>query len=420
MFRRSATVNVGAGVRGLCVVDLDGDGFPELVAYGRTLSVWKWTGSTLEDLSPYQLLPANHSPLLETIAADFNGDGRDELLLRCGTKLYLIAHGPTGGLRIGTIPTVLDGPMFAWDRRGTGRYGVASGTRFFELEEQRIVERFDFAPTDRFDRIVAVGPIVSAGRADVLVRMTAGNLGLFVNSGHGRFANLGSEAGLHKFDTDATEVLLVDAGRGDRAGFVLPNADAGHRLLMPQIDGIYRNRASPALAWPTAVSTLIAFDFDHDGSEELLLGHAEEASRLLRLPDGRPLDAGAAGLPMADAVALDLDADGRLELVVLSGESLHVLRPEVIGPMLRVEPRTRLGAPARGCTIHLETDTGRSMTRRLLGRSEPVAHFGFAPDERPTRLILHRPDGSKRVLPLGGETNQLLTIQDAGTTEDIG
>lgn len=415
MFRLSTAIPVGTNVRGLCVVDLDGDGFPEIVAVGGTLAVWKWTGGELEDLSPSQLLPARHPPILEAIAADFNGDGRDELLLRCETKLYFLAHGPGGGLRVGAIPTALEGPMFAWDRRGNGRYGLASCSRFFEIDEHRIVERFDFAPTDRFDRIVAVGPVVSAGRADVVVRMTAGNLGLFVNRGHGAFVNDGADHGLTKFACDVREIVFVDASRADRAGLFLADGESGHHLLLPEIDGTYKNRASPALAWPTAVSTAIAFDFDHDGHEELLLANAEEPSRLFRLPDGRPLDAGAAAIPMTDAVAVDLDADGRVELVVLADGELHVLRPETTGPMLRIEPLTRFGAPARGCAVVVETDHGRMMTRRLVGRSEPIAHVGFYPGERPTRLIVQRPDGSRRAIPLDGETNRLLTIRDAGS-----
>lgn len=84
--------------------------------------------------------------------------------------------------------------------------------------------------------------------------------------------------------------------------------------------------------------------------------------------------------------------------------------------MLRVDVRTRFGGLARGALVTVETQqqdgTTRQMTRRLVGPGDGVAHFGFQPDETPRRLLIARPDGSRRGLPLDGTTQSLITIQD--------
>src|SRR6185436_3065032 len=112
------------------------------------------------------------------------------------------------------------------------------------------------------------------------------------------------------------------------------------------------------------------------------------------------IEAGALALPaVPDSAALvaDVDADGRLELLVVGPGTVRLFRAAGADHgWLRVQPLTRFGAPARGATILLESHT-RAFFRVIPGTpaTEPVAHFGLGADSAVDRLTITWPDGAQ-------------------------
>lgn len=119
------------------------------------------------------------------------------------------------------------------------------------------------------------------------------------------------------------------------------------------------------------------------------------------------VDAGPAaepdGLGTGAAVA-DIDGDGILELLICHGESapqpLSLFKASAAGnAWLRVAPRTRFGAPARGAVVRL-TAGGRTQVRVIDGGSgylcqmEPVAHFGLGKIDEVESVSVTWPDGA--------------------------
>jgi hypothetical protein len=201
-------------------------------------------------------------------------------------------------------------------------------------------------------------------------------------------------------------------------------------------------------AEPGPVRAGVTADLDNDGAEELFVTCHGAPNRLFRRvgPDHRDdadwerVDAGAAAepdLPTTGAVAADLDGDGALELLVAHGGAepapLAVYGHPNAGAngWLRVRPRTRHGAPARGAVVSLELVpddapdgepepgererllAGHREQRRAvdagsgyLCQNEPVAHFGLAGGS-PRAVHVAWPDGETTATveePVAGQT----------------
>jgi hypothetical protein len=82
------TVDTGASVSGLAVMDSDGDGVEELVTVdGMTFTLWTTTD---EGLAPSGLSFSSDEHIYAFHSGDFDGDGADELLLELSTSWQLL------------------------------------------------------------------------------------------------------------------------------------------------------------------------------------------------------------------------------------------------------------------------------------------------------------------------------------------
>lgn len=409
---------------GVTVVDVDGDGHFEFVlaAANGLNRVLKWTGTTFRDVAPPPLADLERNGR-GCIAADFDGDGHEEL--------YLVNDGPDSDRLFDLQPDgwvdLFEKPVHASsrvpnasravaaiDRRGHGRYGFAIAGHGVPLRLLEFLERnaiADLAPALGIDLATMGGALtvapLASGRSDLFCANSRGPNFLFRNTGLGTFLEVATEHGLADVSESSHTATVLDDGDGT-AGILVANADGPHRLFARRDDGTFRNLASPAMAFPSDARTIVAADFDNDGFEEMLFVNRDEPNRYFRqspLVDGGwiRVDPGPFGSEAGGtgAAAADIDRDGRLELLVARGDSspLYLKWPENGNGWLRVRPLTRFGAPARGAAVRL-TAGNRVQVRTICGGSgslcqmEPVAHFGLGSCDRVDSVQITWPDGT--------------------------
>jgi hypothetical protein len=432
---------------GVAVFDADGDGADEFFVAGfdGPNRVLKWVNGELRDVAPPALADA-YRQALGVAAGDLDGDGREELYVLntdsfAGPKHVadrLFDAQPDGGWldlfsQAGNraVRNLASGrSVAAIDRRGTGRYGFfvanyGAPMRLYELgRDDRLADRAASLGLDLVTggRGVCVGPLASE-RSDLLCVNEYGPNFLFRNQGDGTFREVAADCGLTDAGEHARGVAVLDADGDGRLDLCWGNWDGPHRLMLRQVNGCFRDRATLAMALPSAVRTVVAADFDNDGRAELFFNNVGEPNRLFRAgddpPEWRLADLGAAAEPTGlgtGAAVADIDGDGHLELLVAHGESA----PQPLGLFkcagggdnwLRIRPRTRFGAPARGAVVRLSAGA-RTQVRVIDGGSgylcqmEPVAHFGLGDAERVDSINITWPDGSRQTLdrPATGRT----------------
>jgi hypothetical protein len=430
---------------GAAVVSLDGQRPSVVVAgFGGPNRVLAWSGDHLRDAAPPELADEGRQAIAAA-GGDIDGDGREELYVLntdtfAGPKRFadrLFKRDAAGGwtdlfglpenhasrnLAAGRSVAVID-------RRGVGRYG------FFVANYGRPMRLYERGPAGALADLAPALDLArtAGGRGVLALPVFSAQPDLFLVNEHGpnfAFRNRGDGT----FDEVADAIRLLDGeehGRGVTAvdvdgalALAWGNWDGPHRLMVRQPDGTWKDRATPGFAFPSSVRTVIAADFDNDGTDELFFNNLGEPNRLFRVgafadADREPggavelvlLDAGAALDPDGygtGATVCDIDGDGVLELIVARGEKaaqpLGVFKARAPHPnWLRVRPLTRFGAPARGAVVRAEYG-GRVRAKGICGGSgylcqmEPVAHFGLGEVRTVERVTVTWPDGAAVVL----------------------
>lgn len=417
---------------GVCAADVDADGCEEVYVHNCAKSVGDGGDADL---------------LLDRLEAD-RYRWMDAFSLRVNADRVTFRAGRS---------------VAALDRLGTGRYGIAvtgyvTPPAFYEFGDDG--EASDMADTVGLAlgggcRSLVPGPLPNGG----LTRAPGGtardaddDADRFADGGSGGFGHggpdlfVGVESGPNRlFRNDAGHYEPVDPTRtfadpdGDACGatlvdeggtfaLVIGNRDGGSRLFRRGPSGRFRDAAPPELAATEGIRSVVAADFDNDGRQELFCNALGEPNRLFERTDPdeppdsdgttgttdtrwEPSDPGAATEPDGfgtGAVAVDLDGDGVLELLVVHGEvapqpiAVYAVPAGAANGWLRVRPTTQQGAPARGATVRLETTGG--VQRRVvdtgggyLCQTEPVAHFGLGASD-PLRVVVRWPDGRERTI----------------------
>lgn len=416
---------------GVAVTDVDGDGAAEwfVCGYGCPNQVLKWSGEGFVGVTPGKLADGERQAL-GVAAGDLDGDGREEIYVlnsdtfagpkrfadrlfacRSGRWLDLFELPINAGVRNATAGR----SVAVLDRLGLGKYGflVASyggALRLFEEENRQL---FDVAAETGLMRSAqgrGLMPLpLFADGMDLFVTNESGPNFVFRHHEDGSYREVAAEVGLDDPSEHGRGVAALDHPGCDRFALVTGNWEGLHRLFIPGGNGRYKNVASPALAMPSPIRTVIAADFDNDGFQEIFFNNLGEPNRLFGWREGRwaPLDPGAALEPFGagtGAAVGDLDGDGRLELLIAHGESgpapLSLFHsPKNHHHWLRVHVLTRCGAPARGAVVTLMAE-GRVQRRCIdagsgyLCQMEPTAHFGLGQCRRVDWLQVRWPDGS--------------------------
>lgn len=448
---------------GLAVADLDGDGRPEVLATGvGGVRLFASDASAPADSPRWRDVtePAGLASIdgWTTAAgfADFDRDGDLDLVLG-----RYVEWSPEIDLRVGSTLT------------GIGRaYGAPTG---FEGAELSFLEQV--APIGFEDRSVGRGfaarnpstgrPLAKAlgfviddidgdGDLDVFVADdTVQNL-LFANDGTGRFAERGVEYGV-AFDRSgaATGAMGCDVARlGDDGALAIAVGNFANEPASLYVTRDGRRFDDDAIVEGISAATRptlafgVAFaDLDADGREDLVLanGHIEPRIREVQSSQAYAQPAQAfwnvgsgrgpalAAVPAAALGALampavgrglawgDLDADGRLDLVIgtVAGAPRVLRGAASVGRSLEVRLVDRRAAGNReaiGARVLLR-DGGRSQvrtvmpTRSYLSQVPAQAWFGLGDSTGGATVEVTWPDGETASHPVAPGTRGTLRIE---------
>ncbi|KAG9262675.1 cartilage acidic protein 1 [Astyanax mexicanus] len=340
------------------------------------------------------------------------------------------------------------------DRKGTGRYSIyvsnyARGNvgahALIEMDESAsdvtkgIIALSDVASQARVNKYtggrgVVVGPILNDARSDIFCDNENGPNFLFRNNGDGTFTDMAAQADERRIYSNRADVKYISMARGvaladfngdGKIDIVYGNWNGPHRLYMQTDQKTFKNIATKSFSVSSPVRTVIAADFDNDLQLEVFFnniayrGNApNKIFRVMRRESADPtiteLNIGDASEPEGrgtGATVVDFDGDGYLDLLVAHGESasqpisVYKVKQSSGNNWLRVMPRTRYGAFARGAKVVIHTKQSGVHTRIIDGGSgylcemEPVAHFGLGSDQA-TKIEVYWPDGRSLTRPV--------------------
>jgi len=421
---------------GVAVTDIDSDGKFELVVagFGFPNLVLKWDGDGFENVTPEALADANQR-CIGVATGDIDGDGVEELYLlntdtfggpkRFGDRLFdfdgeewvdlfaLHMNKPVLNLTAGRS-------VICVDRMGTNIYGFyvanyGGPIRLYELDlDGRL---YDAAPEAGLSKVTggrgAVAlPLVSE-HMDIFAVNELGPNYLFRNKGDGTYEEVAAAFGMDDPGEAGRGVAVLDASDNGQFDVVYGNWEGPHRMYIRQGSRKFVDETPPEMRRPTAIRTVLAADFDNDGYQEIFFNNIGQANRLFarrrsdwfQVPMGDAVEERGLGTGAAYG---DFDGDGMLELLIAHGESgmqplaLYSMPPND-NNFLRVLPRTKFGAPARGAVVKIKA--GERIQIRVIDagsgylcQMEPVAHFGLGEVDAVEWIDIRWPDGKHTIL----------------------
>ncbi len=278
---------------------------------------------------------------------------------------------------------------------------------------------------------VAFGDYDGDGLMDVFVANDTVPNFLFHNDGHGKFSEVGVDAGVaYAEDGNATSSMGVDFRDYDNDGredlFVTTLSNERFSLFR-NIGGGFANTTGPARisaaslpwsGWSTGM-----FDLNNDGFRDMFVaaGHAMDnaeltTSRRSRQPNLVFLNRGDGTFDLQTlpgdafhrgAAFGDFNRDGRMDVVVTRLNEAPVVLRNVTPNAghwveLRLEGR-RSNRDALGALVHIVTGAGEQWNRvttavGYAGSSERIVHFGLGAENRVSTLEIRWPSGIRQTL----------------------
>jgi len=410
---------------GCVMADIDGCGRPEIlvVNVGGANRLYKWQGARLVDVATPEIQDEETSGI-GVACADMTGNGHldiyllntsaflgpesdpDRLLLNHGGMRFtdLFEHSNTRNFGAGRS-------VVWWDVDGTGLPAAyvcnyAEPCRLFAIENG---ELRNLAPLRGLNQVTGgrsavVADFFGSGRLDLFTCNENDANRFFLNEGKGRSREIARELGLDDPETHGRGLAVCDLNRDGLLDLVWANWEGFHRIFLQEPGRKFTNVASPAFARPSRARTVIVFDYDNDGWEDIFVHNLGEPNRLFHNNgDGTFTELEMGELAMTPGLGTgatcgDLDGDGFLDLFLSQGEGMPQRNALFLNTpngnhWLRVHAQTPAGAPAVGArvTVFAEGDD-RPMIRHIDGGSgylcqmEPVAHFGLGAATRAARV----------------------------------
>jgi trimeric autotransporter adhesin len=328
-----ASLNSGNTV---LTADFNGDGIPDLVILGNdTISVLLGNGDGTFTAAPY---PSSELPGAIAVG-DFNGDGipdlavapaldegNSEVLLGKGDGTFTIANGSFG---IGN-GTSTSNSIAAADFNGDGKldlvetcaslddgpcnllliqFGNGDGT-FMQSPAVLIALAFSGSQS------MAVGDFNGDGQPDLAVTNSGGNgVNVFLN----REGGLSAVSAIPATGTSPSSIAAADFNGDGKLDLAVANSGSNNvTILLGNGDGTFTAAASPATG--TAPNSVAVADFNGDGVPDLAVANAGSSNVTILLGNGDGTFTAAAS-PVADTgstsvVSADFNGDGKEDLVV--------------------------------------------------------------------------------------------------------
>jgi hypothetical protein len=318
----------------LAVLDFNDDGKPDLFLAGAVVEkgevrdlLLRNDGGKFTDVTAAAGLAKPH-PTLGCCAADFDNDGKSDLLLTGAGSQRLLRNKGDGTFEDVSAKAGLDKVK-----------SVCLGAAFIDLDQDADLDLLlaEYAATPE-DAMKALDGQKAAG----------GGLLVFLNTGEAPPANPGAQppALSGKFDrrTDIealngppAPVVGVAAsdldGDGDLDLLVLAEGQSPAVVLNDRLLRFRRQALPDSVIPPSAWNGALVLDADHDGRSDLFLVASGQPPRLLlnRITPGltdaaKWFEQGPCNAPaLLQATAADVDLDGWMDVVGLSAERIPVL-----------------------------------------------------------------------------------------------
>ena len=394
---------------GVAVTHREGELQAFVTGFGGSNQLLAWRDGVLRDITPEALKDAE-TDAIGAAWCDIDSDGDEEL--------YVLTTDTYGGRK--RFPDKLYDPTGdGWSERLEGE-GVANrfagrsvgcvhtpqGYGFFVARYggpmQLITETDeglrDVAPRYGFERVTGGRSIVARPTYDG-VDIFAGNErgpNFYYTRVNDSYEERAEDLGVADPEQNARGVDVVDIGDTGVLDIVLGNWEGYHRIYRYD-DEDFEDVAPSTFRHPTPIRSVIAEDFDNDGSDEIFMNNIGAANSYHE-EDGRRLPIGEAeepdGLGTGGATA-DFNDDGRVELLLAHGEQgsqpLTLYQHRSDSDSTRIRVLTEDGAPARNARVVVDggvqvVDGGSG----YLNQMEPVVHVGKEP---PLTVRVRYPDG---------------------------
>jgi hypothetical protein len=315
--------------------DFNGDGIPDLVILGSGISLLLGNGD-----GTFTAAPNPSSDLPGAIAVgDFNGDGipdlavapaldegDNEVLLGKGDGTFIIANGSFG---IGN-GTSTSNSIAAADFNGDGKLdlvetcaslddrpcnllliqsGNGDGT-FMQSPAVFIALAFSGSQS------MAVGDFNGDGQPDLAVTNSGANgVNVFLNSDGG----LSAVSAIPATGASPTSIAAADVNGDGKLDLAVANSGSNNvTILLGNGDGTFTAAASPATG--TAPNSIAVADFNGDGVPDLAVANAGSSNVTILLGNGDGTFTAAASPAAAtgstSVVSADFNGDGKEDLVV--------------------------------------------------------------------------------------------------------
>jgi FG-GAP-like repeat len=256
--------------QGLFVVDMDGDGFPDLIGTdGQNLLIWKGTGDPNFSGTPVTAGPGN--PAFQIQIVDMDGDGLPDIVEFDGGSTDILFN--QGNLSFFQMPimSAFDSPFAIADVNGDGRPDFITGN--FTLLNQgnrnfTVVNSNNLTVTA--GAYIAVGDFNGDGKADVVY---GGNeMGLVVEYGRGDGTfyqqsqlNVGPSS-------DFTQSLAVADVDGDGKADIVACLFLSQQCAVFTNDGTGGFKRSYFASGATSIDLLLT-DLNGDGKPDLVISN---------------------------------------------------------------------------------------------------------------------------------------------------
>lgn len=406
--------NRGQWRQGFSVVDIDGDGYLDIVhgplRKGGTDPVIILGGPE----GHWHSWPALHyeGPPLDygdVAVADFDGDGNLDLAFAVHLRGLLIARGDGHGR------------FTAWKTEGLD-YEVPGEGGGPPDYTSRTIDTLDWNRDGRPDLLtLSEGPRMAREKGEPEIKQSTWGVGLFLNQGDGRWVRQAGEAlPTAPFGDDLTVGDFDGDGLTDFAT-TLNVIGAKGILDMHRPDGTFEQRVFEPLPFGF-VTAVEAADLNGDGREDLAVGMITTGAKsreslsvvlaFLQTADGgwrrQVVAAEKDQLDVSALAAGDLDGDGHVDLVALTGMGERwVFLGSGDGKLVR-EESPELAPKEQGC---------RGYGARLVdldgdGRDEAI--LSFAGEEGSERIF--GPMNTPRRCPSGGSLEVWTLARAAGGT----